>query len=90
MDLIDRTTFIIDSKKYLEERDAEMEIPNDKQKIKKEEILVSKDKKVPDALAENKITKKAKIEDEFEKEIRKNKRKSQKNYQQCVKERMSE
>ena len=80
MDLIDRTTFIVDAKKYLEERDAEMEIPNDKQKIKKEEILVSKDKKVPDALAENKITKKAKIEDEFEKKIRKNKRKSQKSY----------
>ena len=34
MDLIDETTFTDDSKKYLDERDAEMEIPNDKQKNK--------------------------------------------------------
>ena len=38
----------------------------------------------------NKIMKKAKIENEFEKEIRKNKRKSQKSYPQCVRERMAE
>ena len=31
----DRTIFIADAKKYLEERDAKMEISNDKQKIKK-------------------------------------------------------
>ena len=64
-------------KKYLEERDAEMEIPNDKQKIKKEEILVSKDEKMPDATAENKITKNTKIENKFEREIKTNKRKTQ-------------
>ena len=45
MDLVDRTTFIADAKKYLEERDLEMEIPNNKQKLKKEEILVNKDEK---------------------------------------------
>ena len=77
MGLIDRTTFIADAKKYLEERDAEMEIPNDKQKIKKEEILVSKDEKMPDATAENKITKNTKIENKFEREIKTNKRKTQ-------------
>ena len=67
-----------------------MEIPNDKQKIKKEETLVYKNEKIPDASAENKIMKKAKIENKFEKEIRKNKRKSQKSYSQHVKERMDE
>ena len=45
MDLIDRTTFIADAKKYPEEKDLEMEIPNDKQKFKKEEMLVNKDEK---------------------------------------------
>ena len=77
MGLINRTTFIADAKKYLEERDAEMEIPNDKQKIKKEEILVSKDEKMPDATTENKITKNTKTENKFEKEIKTNKRKTQ-------------
>ena len=48
-----------------------MEIPNDKHKIKKEWILVNKDAKIPDVSAENKIIKKAKIENEFEREIRK-------------------
>ena len=43
-----------------------------------------------DASAENKIMKKAKIEYKFEKEIRKNKRKSQKSYSQHVKERKGE
>ena len=77
MGLIIRTTFTADAKKYLEERDVEMEIPNDKQKIKKEEILVSKDEKMPDATAENKITKNTKIENKFEREMKKKKRKSQ-------------
>ena len=67
-----------------------MEIPTDKQKIKKEETLVYNNEKIPDASAENKIMKKAKIENKFEKEIRKNKRKSQKSYSQHVKERMGE
>ena len=31
-DLINGTTFTADAKKYLEERDAEMEIPNDNKK----------------------------------------------------------
>ena len=31
----DRTIFIADAKKYLEERDAKMDISNDKQEIKK-------------------------------------------------------
>ena len=75
MDLTDRTTSIADAKKYLEKRDLEMEIPNDKQRLKKEEILVNKAEKMPHASIENKIMKKAKIENEFEKEIRKNKRK---------------
>ena len=77
MGLFIRTTFTADAKKYLEERDVEMEIPNDKQKIKKEEILVSKDEKMPDATAENKITKNTKIENKFEREMKKKKRKSQ-------------
>ena len=47
-------------------------------KIKKEEILVKKDEKMTDASAENKVMKKAEIKTEFEREIRKNKRKSQK------------
>ena len=42
--------------------------------------MLVKIKKMPDALTENKIMKKAKIEDEFKKEIRKNKRKLQKSY----------
>ena len=75
MDLTDRTTSIADAKKYLEKRDLEMEIPNDKQRLKKEEILVNKAEKMPHASIENKIMKKAKIENEFEKEVRKNKRK---------------
>ena len=45
---------------------------------------------MPDASAENKIMKKAKIEYKFEKEIRKYKRKSQKSYSQHVKERKGE
>ena len=46
MDLIDRTTFIGDAKKYLEQSQAEIEIPNDKQKkIKRDKILVNKDEK---------------------------------------------
>ena len=45
---------------------------------------------MPDASMKNKIMKKAKTENEFEKEIRKNKRKLQKSYLQCIKERMGE
>ena len=32
-------------KKYPEEKDLEMEIPNNKQKLKKEQMLVNKDEK---------------------------------------------
>ena len=67
-----------------------MEISNDKHKIKKEEILVNKHAKIPNVSAENKIMKKAKIQNEFQREIRKNKRKSRKSYLQSVKERMGE
>ena len=52
-----------------------MEIPNDKHKIKKEWILLNKDAKILDVSAENKIIKKAKIENEFEREIRKKQKK---------------
>ena len=46
MDFIDRTTFIADAKKYLEEGDLEMEIPNAKQKLKKQKkYLLTKMKK---------------------------------------------
>ena len=45
---------------------------------------------MPDASIENKTMKKAKLENKFEKEIRKNKRKSQESYSQHVKEKMSE
>ena len=53
-----------------------MEIPNNKQNLKKEEILASKDEKMSDWSIKSKIIKKAKIENELEKETRKNKRKS--------------
>ena len=91
MDLIDRTTFIGDAKKYLEQSQAEIEIPNDKQKkIKRDKILVNKDEKRPDASAENKLMKNAKTKNEFVKGDKKNKRKSKKSYSQRVKEKMGE
>ena len=50
-----------------------MEIPNNKQNLKKEEILANKDEKMSDWSIKSKIIKKAKIKNELEKETRKKK-----------------
>ena len=94
MDLIGRTNFIADIKKFIEYTGtAKMEIvdPTIKQKMeKKEQISITDDEKQYQAVHEHNLMKKFKRKNEFLNEEEKTTKRSKKCYRKQVKERMGE
>ena len=75
IDLINRTNFIADVKKFVEESNgSKMEIvhPEEKNIEKKEQMLIDNDEKRENGRIENSLMKKVKINNEFEGEQKQN------------------
>ena len=69
IDLINRTNFIADAKKFIEKSNAsKIEIfhPEEKKIEKKEQMSIDDDQKRENASVENNLMKKVKIKNEFE------------------------
>ena len=94
MDLIDRSNFIADTKKFIKDTEvAKMEIvdPTVKQEMeKKEQDSIDADEKKDEARDENSLMKKVKIKNEFLEEAEKLRKQVGKSYQEKVKKRKGE
>ena len=91
MDLIDRTTFIGDEKKFVDDTEAAgMEIVDQptKQKMKQNEI--ANDKKQEGAHSENHLKSKVKVKNQFLNEVNKNRKRIRKSYIERVKSQLGE
>ena len=76
VDLINRTHFTADVKKFVEESNAsktEIVLPKEKKIEKKEQILIDNDEKRENASIEKSLMKKVKIKNKFEGEQKKKK-----------------
>ena len=72
MDLIDRTTFIADAKKFVEDTEAAKKDQPTKQKLEKsEQVSIDNDEKQEEVRANNNLMKDVKVKTEFLKEVKK-------------------
>ena len=94
MDLINRTFFIADAKKFVADtQSSQMQIFDNstKQKMeKKEQMSINGDEKREGVCSENRLIKQVKIKNEFLSEAEKNRKRVKKSYRECVKSRMGE
>ena len=94
MDLIHRTNFIADTKKFTEDTEAakiEIVDPTVEQEMeKKRQDMIDADEKKDEARDENSLIKKVKINNEFLEEVEKLRKQAGKSYRVRVKKRMSE
>ena len=75
MDLIDRTTFIADTKKFVEDTEVtkmeNVDQPTKQKKEKSEQVLIDNDKKQEGARAKNNLMKDVKVKNQFLEEVKK-------------------
>ena len=94
MDLIHRTNFITDTKKFTEDTEAakiEIVDPTVEQEMeKKRQDMIDADEKKDEARDENSLIKKVKIKKEFLEEVEKLRKQAGKSYRVRVKKRMGE
>ena len=94
MVLIDRTPFIADAKKFVEDTEAaKMEIVDQptKQKLeKREQVSIDNDEKQEEARDDNNLMKDIKVKSQFLEEVKKNRKRLKKCYAKRVKPRMGE
>ena len=94
MGLTDRTTFIADRQKFLEDTEAtkmDIAIQPTKQKLtKREQVSIDDEKKQEAACADNNLMKDVKVKNHFLEQVKKNRKRLKKSYAERVKLRIGE
>ena len=94
MDIYDRTTFIVDAKRFVQDtKVAEMETVDSAIKrklVKQKQDSINKQEKNENAARENSLMRKVRVKSEFEKEAENLRKQTEKNYINWVKKRMGE
>ena len=86
MDLVNRTTFIADTKKFVEDTEVtkmeNVDQPTKQKKEKSEQVSIDNDKKQEGARAKNNLMKDVKVKNQFLEEVKKKQEKAKKKLRQ--------